>query len=439
MALAPAKPAVAAARESSPESADLGYHVAFFTNTSRPHVGGVANSVDLYQRYLGQLGDRVIVYAPEYRGAADDSDTIRRLPSIRNFNDTDFSLPLPISFKPIMDFSDEAFDVVHVHHPFLLGEVGMRMARQHRLPLVFTYHTQYEQYTHYVPMSKETADRTIVRHAAEFCNLCDLVIAPTRDMEKMLRGRGVTSRIEVLPTGIEMERCAQGDRARLRRELGLAPDAPILVHVGRLAQEKNLAYLVRACLLALREEPRAHLVIAGDGKIREDLERLAAEAGEAGRRVHFLGVRTGLDLIDVYCAGNLFVFTSKTETQGMVVAEALSTGMPAIALDADGIRDIVRDGENGRLLPGGAGEAEFARAVLDALNDPEALVRWHAGALATARELDMPLLARRLHELYASLKLLPNRALKHESMSFGLIRNFFETVWEDLENWFLRA
>lgn len=421
------------------ESGAGGYNVAFFTNTSRPHIGGVANSVDLYQRHLQRLGDRVIVYAPEYDKATQDGESIRRLPAIHNFNATDFSLPLPISFKPIMDFSGEAYDIVHVHHPFLLGEVGLRLARQHRLPLVFTYHTQYEQYTHYVPVNKATADRTIVRHAVEFCNMCDLVIAPTDDMERIIRGRGVTTRIEVLPTGIEMERGAQGDPAALRSQLGLEPDAPLLVHVGRLAQEKNLDYLLRSVLVYLREDPRAHFVIAGDGKSREGLARMAAEAGEAGQRVHFLGVRTGRALSDVYRGGDLFVFASKTETQGMVVAEALAVGLPAIALDADGIRDILRDGENGRLLPGEASEEDFARAIGEALARPEVLARWRAGAVETARRFDMPLLAGRLHGYYETLKLLPNRQLKQDSMSFGLIRNFFETVWEDLENWFTRA
>lgn len=438
MALAHAK-AESGALERRPDADVPGYYVAFFTNTARPHVGGVAGSVELFQRHLQRLGDAVMVYAPEYAGALDDSPDIRRLPSIRNFNNTDFSLPLPLSFKPIQDFSGDAFDIVHVHHPFLLGEVGMRMAREHRLPLVFTYHTQYEQYTHYVPFSKATADRTIMRHALEFCNLCDLVIAPTRDMERLLLARGVTSRIEVLPTGIELERCAEGDRAALRRELGLAPATPLLIHVGRLAQEKNLLYLLEACLLALRDAPDAHFAIAGDGKSREALEKMALDAGEPGRRVHFLGVRTGQGLLDVYCGGDLFVFASKTETQGMVVAEALATGLPAIALAADGIRDIVRDGENGRLLPGEASAGEFGAAILEALRDAEARAQWRGGALATARTFDMPLLAGRLHELYESLKRLPNRRLKHESMSFGLIRNFFETVWEDLENWFTRA
>lgn len=415
------------------------YRIAFFTNTYRPFVGGVAMSVDLYQRYLKSLGDRVVVYAPEYDDATTDGEELRRLPAIRHFNNTDFSLPLPLSFKPIMDFSDETFDIVHVHHPFLLGEMGLRLARQNRLPLVFTYHTQYEQYTHYVPVTKETAVRTILRHTVDFCNMCDLVIAPTHDMARMIAARGVQTRIEVLPTGIELARYGEADRLALRREIGIAEDAPLLIHVGRLAKEKNLIYLMKACLLVLQGEPKAHLAIAGDGKIRDELERMASDAGEPGRRIHFLGSRTGPDLINVYCAGDLFVFASKTETQGMVIAEAMGAATPAVALDACGIRDVVRDGVNGRLLPADADEETFAQATLDSLKDKTRLAAWREGARQTARELDMTLLARKLHELYMSLKLVPNHQLRQETMSFGLIRSYFETVWEDLEHWFTRT
>ncbi len=137
----------AAARPACPPPHD--YNVAFFTNTYRPFVGGVALSVELFQRYLGALGDRVTIYAPHFDGESDPGQevNVQRLPAIRHFNDTDFSLPLPVSFKTDQDFHDIPFDVVHVHHPFLLGEMGMHLARQRRLPLVFTYHTQYDNDT----------------------------------------------------------------------------------------------------------------------------------------------------------------------------------------------------------------------------------------------------------------------------------------------------
>jgi glycosyltransferase involved in cell wall biosynthesis len=414
------------------------YRIAFFTNTYRPFVGGVARSVELFQQYLKRRGDQIVVYAPQYDDEDEDKDgtDVRRLASIRHFNNTDFSLPLPLSLTTMLHFNEEQFDIVHVHHPFLLGEMGMHLARQHRLPLVFTYHTQYEQYLHYVPFPEDTAARTILKHTREFCDFCDLVIAPTRDVERQLRDRGVASRIEVLPTGIELKRFDESDGAGLRHDWGIGSDAPVLVHVGRLAAEKNLPYLMGAGLEALRRRPDAHWIIAGDGPIRAQLETRAAGEPQARGRTHFLGQRTGRALIDVYRTANLFIFASKTETQGMVVAEAMAAGNPVIALDANGVRDLVRDGENGRLLPADADEAAFAEAVVDALARPERLAAWGDAARRTAAALDMPLLAERLHACYASLKLLPNHRLKQETMSFGLIRNYFETVWEKVERWF---
>lgn len=416
----------------------LDYQIAFFTNTYLPFIGGVALSTSLYQQHLTRLGAQVTVYAPRYEGAEADGDEVRRLPSIRNFNKSDFSLPLPVSLRPSIDFGEVLYDVVHVHHPFLLGETGMNIARQYRIPLVFTYHTQYEKYTHYVPITDDLARRTIIRHTKEFCDLCDLVIAPTEDVRNMLLEREVNTRIEVLPTGIEMDKFRGADRMALRTELNLGRDEQIALHVGRLAREKNLEFLLSAMLRALERNPALHFVIVGDGDFKPVLESTAESAGPAGSRVHFLGRRQGTALINTYAASDLFVFASTTETQGMVIAEAMAGGTPAIALDADGVRHLVRDGANGRLLRSEADEEEFSQAVLEAVASRPMLRAWSRSARATARSLDMPVLAERMLYLYRSLKAMPNRRLKTQTMSFGLIRNYFETVWEQVENWLSR-
>ncbi len=429
----------AAARPACPPPHD--YNVAFFTNTYRPFVGGVALSVELFQRYLGALGDRVTIYAPHFDGESDPGQevNVQRLPAIRHFNDTDFSLPLPVSFKTDQDFHDIPFDVVHVHHPFLLGEMGMHLARQRRLPLVFTYHTQYERYTHYVPIDREQASRTILRHTREFCDLCDLIIAPTHDIKRALQERGIQTWIEVLPTGVELARFSDLDAVAPRRRLGIPVQDPLLLHVGRLAEEKNLGYLVRACLIALGRNPRAHLVIAGEGRMQGELEKLAKAAGaETAAHVHFVGLVTGRPLAELYAAADLFVFASQTETQGMVVAESMAAGTPVVALDADGVRDLVRDGRNGRLLPADAADSAFAEAVAAALDDRARIADWREAARQTAGLLGMEMQAARLHDLYGRLKMIPNHRLKQDELSFGLIRNYFETVWEDLGKWFER-
>lgn len=416
----------------------LDYRIAFFTNTWHPFVGGVTNSIQLYHDYLTARGLKIIIYAPTYGQATEDGDDIRRLPSISQFLKTDFSVPLPVDWKPIQDFRQEAFDLVHVHHPFLLGETGMRMARQHRLPLIFTYHTQYEQYTHYVPIPEETARRTIIDHSAEFCNLCDLIIAPTSDIKKMLRSRDVSTPIEVLPTGIELAQYREADGSPVREELGLDAATPLLLHVGRLAKEKNLEYLMRACLRVLKEKEKPHLLIIGEGQMEAPLKQMAGKEAAADR-IHFMGRITGDRLAAAYRAADLFVFASLSETQGMVIAEAMGAETPVVALDATGVREVLRDKENGRMLPEDTAEADFAAAVMDALDNDEKRAAWREAALKTAEKMDMPLLAEKLARIYENMKRVPAHHLKAETMSFGLIRNYFESVWQDIGTWFSQS
>lgn len=361
----------------------------------------------------------------------DEGDVIR-LPSIKHFNNTDFSLPLPVAFRAVFDFQARKYDIVHVHHPFLLGEMGLRLARRERIPLIFTYHTQYEKYTHYVPFDHGTAEKAIVNHTAAFCRLCDLVIAPTTDVRKLLEKRSVDVPIAVLPTGVELELYQKIDSKKARDRLGFSAETPILLYVGRLALEKNLEYLVSACLKVLDRHRNAHLLIVGDGQSRQELQTLAAEDGRLAQRVHFFGKIEGAQLLELYSTADLFVFASHTETQGMVIVEAMAGGTPAVCLDADGVRDIVINGENGILLPQSATSENFAGAVSACLNSPEKRNSLIQGANKTAKKYDMRRLAGQLHELYRMLKLMPNHRRKTEMMSFGLIRSYFETVWERL-------
>jgi 1,2-diacylglycerol 3-alpha-glucosyltransferase len=409
---------------------DVRYKIAFFTNTYLPFIGGVSHSVELYAEYLKRLGNRVLIFAPEYDTATEDTEDVRRILSISNFNNTEFSLPFPISSRATADFRGEYFDIVHVHHPFLLGEMGLRYARWDVIPLVFTYHTQYERYTHYVPINDELAERTILNHANEFCNLCDLVIPPTRDVKTQLLARGVESPIVVLPTGIELSKYAHANPARARARLELGDDTPVLLYVGRLAEEKNLDYLFDVAAKVLYGHPRAIFLVAGSGAYEETLKELSDDT--RGGRVRFLGTVLGEELRDLYAAADVFIFASTTETQGVVLVEAMAGGTPVIALDAAAVREVVKDGLNGRLLDANATTETFAEVILDFIGDKKAQKELSAGASKTAMAYDMPKLTARLLRHYEELKLIPRHKLKKETISFGLIRNYFSMVWEDI-------
>lgn len=370
--------------------------IAMFTNTFTPHVGGVANSVARFTDALRARGRGVLVIAPEFAGRPDDEEDVVRVPALQNFNGSDFSVALPL--KPELDARLRAFepDILHAHHPYLLGDTALRAEPELDTPLVFTHHTFYEHYTHYTPMDSAVLRRFVVELTTRYANLSDRVIAPSGSVREILLERGVTTPVEVIPTGVDVDRFAEGDGAGFRRAHGIPPDAHVVGHLGRLAKEKNLAFLAGAVGDYLDARPDAHFLVVGDGRFREEMERRLAGRG-LGERIHFPGKQTGPDAVDAYHAMDVFAFASKSETQGMVLVEAFACGVPVVALDAPGARDVLVDGENGRLVMDESADA-FVRA-LRALEPPD-LDAFREGARASAPRWSMARSTDRLVSLY---------------------------------------
>jgi glycosyltransferase involved in cell wall biosynthesis len=344
--------------------------IAIFTNTYTPHVGGVAKSVSSLVAGMRARGHDCLVIAPEFEDQPADEQSVVRIPSIQNFNGTDFSFKLPSGNRigeAIKAFKPE---VIHSHHPFLLGDAAMRMAHQWGVPLVFTHHTLYENYVHYVLEDSKYLKRLAIVLATEYANLCDRVIAPSGSIKNLITQRGVKTPVEAIPTGIDHERFRSGDGAKVRKKLGIGEKEFVLGHVGRLANEKNLGFLTKAALKYLEREDDALFLVVGEGECLEDIKKSARERGLADR-LRFLGKLTSDDLVNAYHAMDLFVFSSKSETQGMVLAEAMAAGKPVIALDASGARDIIEDGVNGRLLSENSDPAAFARGIAELRKDAE--------------------------------------------------------------------
>ncbi|HWA99694.1 MAG TPA: glycosyltransferase [Pirellulales bacterium] len=320
------------------------------TNTYLPHVGGVARSVQSFTDMYRRLGHEVLVIAPQFEGAPAEEPGVQRVPAIQSFNDSDFSLPLTLPGMLAARLDEFAPDLVHSHHPFLLGTTALRISAARSVPIVFTHHTRYETYTHYLPIDTALVQRFVVELAIGYCNLCDAVIAPSESMRAMLVEGGVEAPIEVIPTGIDLNQFSGGDGQRVRDEFQIPADAFVVGHVGRLAPEKNLGFLARAVAEFLAQRIDAHFLIVGRGPCEEEIAQAMGSAGVANR-VHFAGPRQGDDLASAYCAMDVFAFSSQSETQGMVLAEAMAAGLPVVAVDASGVRDLVEDRVNGRLLP----------------------------------------------------------------------------------------
>jgi glycosyltransferase involved in cell wall biosynthesis len=233
---------------------------------------------------------------------------------------------------------------------------------------VFTYHTRYEKYAHYVPLTRALVEAAAVRLSTRFAARVDAVIAPSVVVRDELLRRGVRTPVAVVPTGVDLARFAPGDRRTARRALGLPEDDPVLLYVGRLDREKSVDRVLLAFERVASTVPRARLVLVGHGKEAERLRRRAGTLAAAGG-VQFFGVRPHDTLPVCYQAADLFVFASETETQGLVLAEAAACGLPAVAVDAPGCDEVVRDGETGLLTK--SDPTALAEAAIGLLLDGE--------------------------------------------------------------------
>lgn len=373
-------------------------NIAFFTNNYKPFVGGVPIAIENLANELRRHGHHVHIFAPEYgKGDEEDVDVFRTW-SIKNFNDSSFVLPIPLALSTYLTFNDVQADVVHVHHPFLLGISGLRAARAENLPVVFTYHTQYEKYAHYLPWDSTMVREMAVGIATRFANSCDAVIAPSTDIQKQLVERGVDVPIRVIPTGVDLSQFEQGSPAFLRDRFGLAQGDKILLFVSRLAKEKNVSLLLDAFGKLARQMPEAHFVLVGSGEEEQALQDEARSAGLESR-VHFTGTLSGEELIGAYKSADLFVFASVTETQGMVVLEAMAGGCPVVAVDAPGVRDVVEEGSNGFLVSDGDTE-QFAAQCQRILQDPQLHAAFREAALQRAQQLSLSSTTTKVEQLY---------------------------------------
>ena len=374
-----------------------------------PRVNGVSTSIDTFRRDLTALGHEVVLVAPSYpRGSADPRETpdpsIHRVPARAVPRDPEDRI---MSFgglrRALAALTQRKFDVVHIHTPFLAHYAGLRFAREQGAPVVATYHTLFEEYLHhYVPLlSRRITGGLARRFSRSQCNRLDAVIAPSQAMQQALLTYGISSRIEILPTGLPAERFQAGDGSAFRRRHGLEEKRPLLLFVGRAAHEKNIGFLLEMMLELRKRSPDALLLIAGEGPAAHSLRAQTTRLGLDGA-VRFLGYfDRGGELQDCYSAADVFVFSSLTETQGLVLLEAMAQGVPVVAIPRMGTIDILGPGLGCRHAPND--RKGFAEVVSGLLADGGALSALGAQARRYAETWASIKMAQRLAALYASL------------------------------------
>ena len=323
--------------------------IIMMTNTYFPMVGGLEQSVHSFSEEFKTLGHEVLIVTPAFAGAPTEEPGVLRIPAIQKFSGTLFSVNLPVSGLLTRLMKDFQPDIVHSHCPFFMGDFALRLSRQHAIPLAFTYHTMFEQYVHDWPVHNEGVKRFMVKLAAGYANLVDQVIVPSESVQDILFKRGVKTPMEIIPTGVDAQRFSKGDGKAFRQQNQIPPEALVVGHAGRLSPEKNLGFLTNCMVELLKKDPRVHALIVGLGP-SEKMIKAAFEQAGLEKRLHLTGVLHYQNLVDAYFAMDVFAFASLSETQGIVLIEAMAAGIPVVALDAPGAREVVEDYHNGRLL-----------------------------------------------------------------------------------------
>lgn len=383
--------------------------IGIFTNNYFPAVSGVAISVENFRIELTRIGHQVFIFAPNYKEtklvkrSAVKTENVFRFPSLGLGKNTSYySLALPFTLKIDRIVKQAGLDIIHSQHPYWIGQTAMWYARRLKLPLVFTYHTIYEEYSHYIPVVPQPLLKWYLKKSSlDYALKSDAVIAPSQSVKSILENRiakyvsslRIGARyfskdlpIEVVPSGINVEKFKNGDGKIIRKQYGITDNDTVLLCVCRLAPEKNLDFLIRSLAPILNSSDGGNIylmLVGGGGSYLEYLKALVNEF-ELGNKIKFTGSVSNDKIANYYKAGDVFVHSSVTETQGLILTEALASGLPVVAVDALGSRDVIINNENGFLTENNPVEfrgkvkylidnlelrKKFSRATLDSAKD----------------------------------------------------------------------
>lgn len=364
-----------------------------------PRINGVSTSIETFRHTLAGEGVEVRVVAPRY-GDEPDEPHVARVPGRPVPRDPEDRIVAWRAMRNTVRALAAQCDLVHIQTPFAAHYAGLGAARREGVPVLATYHTLFEEYLHhYAPFLPACGLRALARLLSRRqCNALDGVVVPSVAMQARLSDYGVRRPIHVLPTGIPLARFAGGNRARFRAAHGIAPERPVALYVGRVAHEKNIGFLLEMAAVALKRCPDLLLLVAGEGPALPTLRAQAARLG-LGDAVRFTGyLDRHRELPDCYAAADVFVFASRTETQGLVLLEAMAVGLPVVALAHMGTADILAP-RRGCRVPGDD-PAAFAAAVVEVLSDPALRARLGRAAREYALGWSDAAMARRLADLY---------------------------------------
>lgn len=371
--------------------------ILFVTNNYTPYRSGIVSSIDAFRHALNQCGHRVHITTLDFASHPDDNLCVTRVPCPLKFTYRGNPMAVPWQAKRTLEELIERLkpDIVHVHHPFLLGESSRQICHAQNLPLVFTHHSQYEQYAHYVPVMPLTLARPIIeRMVTSFCNNAHAIIAPSESIKQILITRKVTRPIWVVPSPIRPLFINSTDTCSLKKR------GPVfkLLYVGRFVPEKDIPFIIDVC--AQLPQGQYTIILAGYGYCTDQLQLYAQKCGLAPKCMHIISNPSPTDLAKLYQEADAFVFASPCDTQALVLAEAMAAGTPVIARHGPGQDDIVINGYNGFLVND---KPEMINTVITIAKNQQLHERLQCGARQTAQSFFPEQLVKKLLAVYETV------------------------------------
>ncbi len=373
-------------------------NIAIFTNAYKPIISGVVNCIDLMRKNLQKKGHNVYIFAPNFQDYEDPKDEhVFRYPSLNLTNKVKFPIPLPFYPKAEKFLSETPIDIIHCHHPFILGEEGVKWATKLNVPLFFTFHTQYEMYSHYIPLPQDFVKSVSKSVVSSFTKKCSVIITPgTAIVDLIKKDYGINKNVIYMRNSIELDDFKNPNRQKVREKYGIKENEKLLIYVGRMAPEKNIPFMLDS-FKKISEKNPSKLLIVGEGSEIENLKQYAKDHGLENKAI-FTGRVEYKEIPNYYGASDLFIMTSKTEVKPLALLEAMATGLPIIAVSACGASDTIQDGINGYLTSENIDE--FANKVLEVINDNEKLKRMSEESLKIADSYSADKMTDKLIELY---------------------------------------
>lgn len=380
-----------------------------FINYYTPSQGGMETSLVNLCIGLEKAGHETFIFAPKYPNWQDKAKNIFRYRSFSfKYDGYLYVIPVPFLSQMYDEVKKLGLDVIHSHQPYSLGGEAMKFSKDLGIPIVLTYHIKYEDYSHYIPFVPEFVSKPLIKKiVSSYSNKCDAVISPSTAIKKLMIDDGVKAKIEVIPSGIDIENFGKNRNKRnsIREKYKIKPEEIVLITASRIASEKNIGFLIKSFSLIKKTFQNVKFFVVGEGADRKKIEAMVRNLN-LEKDVIFTGLVSKEEIINFYQASDIFVFSSLTETQGLVAVEAMSAGLPVVAIRASGIEDIVNDGENGFLVPESPGE--FSRKVLQIIEDKNLREKLSYQAKINSGRFTIEVWAEKMVKLYRDLILRKN-------------------------------